>query len=107
LHDHAGHLLIAFSLLATPFFRYKPDHPNWHGCCKKPNSVVDSQPEEASMRTFISIVFLLFVAPGISQAAQYARGSQVVHTRLAPVVAHRVVPPYRGIHVYEGRVLRR
>jgi hypothetical protein len=31
-------------------------------------------------------------------------GEKVVHTRLAPVVAHRLVPPYWGKHVYQGRV---
>jgi hypothetical protein len=32
-----------------------------------------------------------------------SQGEKVVHTRLAPVVAHRLVPPYWGKHVYQGR----
>jgi hypothetical protein len=56
----------------------------------------------------IALFFALFAAlPAIASADQYVRGSQVVHTRLAPVVAHRVLPPYRGVHVYEGRSVRR
>ena len=47
-----------------------------------------------------------FLTP-MAMAEQYARGNQVVHTRVAPVVVHRVLPPYRGVHVYEGRTLRR
>lgn len=35
--------------------------------------------------------------------AQTSQGAKVVHTRLAPVVAHRLVPPYAGKHVYRGR----
>jgi len=58
------------------------------------------------MRTFTIIAFLILAVPSPSRAEQYVRGSQVVHTRLAPVVAHRVLPPYRGIHVYQGRARR-
>ena len=57
------------------------------------------------MRTLTIVTFLLFglSAQSWSHAAQYVRGNQVVHTRVAPVIVHRVLPPYRGIHVYEGR----
>lgn len=37
-----------------------------------------------------------------AEARQYARGGNVVHTRMAPVVMHRTLPPYTGIHVYQG-----
>ncbi|MGC4006230.1 MAG: hypothetical protein QM811_25185 [Pirellulales bacterium] len=44
------------------------------------------------------------VAPSVSSAAQTTDGSgHVVHSRRAPVVMHRIVPPYRGVHVYGGR----
>jgi len=57
------------------------------------------------MRTVTIVVFLLlgFAAQSPLHAEQYVRGNQVVHTRVAPVIMHRVLPPYRGIHVYEGR----
>ena len=44
-----------------------------------------------------SCAFFVDVAP----AAQYQSGGNVVHTRLAPVVVHRVFPPYWGVHRYE------
>ena len=59
------------------------------------------------MRTAILIALLLIAAPAIARAEQYATGNHVVHTRLAPVVAHKVVPPFRGVHVYQGRSSRR
>ena len=57
------------------------------------------------MRTFAIVVSLLlgFAAQNPLQAEQYVRGNQVVHTRVAPVIMHRVLPPYRGVHVYQGR----
>jgi hypothetical protein len=55
------------------------------------------------MRIAALIALLLAISPTAARAEQYASGNQVVHTRLAPVVAHRVVPPYRGVHVYQGR----
>ncbi len=59
------------------------------------------------MRSIILCVAFFAMFPGITAADQYVRGSHVVHTRLAPVVVHRVLPPYRGVHVYEGRYVRR
>jgi hypothetical protein len=42
-----------------------------------------------------------------AQASQHvvygASGEKIVHTRLAPVLIHRAVPPYAGKHVYQGR----
>jgi hypothetical protein len=60
------------------------------------------------MRTAILIALALIASPVAARAEQYANGNgQVVHTRLAPVVAHKVVPPYRGVHTYQGRAGRR
>ena len=42
-----------------------------------------------------------------AKAEQYASGDHVVHTRLAPVISHKVVPPFKGVHVYQGRAVRR
>ena len=54
------------------------------------------------------VVVALLAVPGTffvsnATADQYASGRNVVHTRRLPVVAHRVVPPFRGVHVYAGR----
>ena len=59
------------------------------------------------MRSFAMVIVMLAASPLGARAEQYVQGSQVVHTRLAPVVAHRIVPPYRGVHVYQGRAVRR
>jgi hypothetical protein len=37
------------------------------------------------------------------RGGQAAVEGQVVHSRRAPVVLHRAVPPFRGVHVYQGR----
>jgi hypothetical protein len=58
------------------------------------------------MRTLALIAVLFMAFPVAAHAEQYASGGQVVHTRIAPVVAHRVVPPFRGVHVYQGRSRR-
>ena len=54
------------------------------------------------------IVALALVALAMPSAA-WARGTktmapngQVVHSRRAGVILHRAVPPFRGVHVYEG-----
>jgi hypothetical protein len=63
--------------------------------------------EITSMRAVVLIVLLSLASPTLARAEQYASGGHVVHTRRAPVVAHKVVPPYRGVHVYQGRTARR
>lgn len=55
------------------------------------------------MRFAAVFALALLAAPFTVRGEQYASGSQVVHTRIAPVVAHRIVPPFRGVHVYQGR----
>jgi hypothetical protein len=57
---------------------------------------------------YATIFCLLFaLLTPVASAEQYVRGSQVVHTRVAPVVVHRVLPPFKGVHVYQGRTARR
>ena len=56
-----------------------------------------------------TLAFLLALAVSpVVQGAQYevrtASGTKVVHTRVAPVVVHRVLPPFYGRHVYQGRL---
>lgn len=60
------------------------------------------------MKTITTIVLGLALA-GVAHAEKYSavtpEGKEVVaHTRLAPVIVHRVLPPYGlGRHVYAGR----
>ena len=57
---------------------------------------------------FLLVVVTLFVYSSPAKAERYVAGKHVVHTRLAPVVVHRVFPPYGlGVHVYAGRNNRR
>jgi hypothetical protein len=44
----------------------------------------------------------LAVAVGSAEARPSSNGrGQVVHSRRAPVIMHRSVPPFRGVHVYQ------
>ena len=55
-------------------------------------------------------LLLLIALPLAAQARQYGTRSggkeYVVHTKLAPVVLHRALPPFKGQHVYAGRAER-
>jgi|GEM_PF-2681793 len=62
--------------------------------------------EGAEMKRWIFALAIVAVA---MPSAAYARGGrtmadngQVVHSRRAGVIMHRAVPPFRGVHVYEG-----
>jgi hypothetical protein len=55
------------------------------------------------MKTIVLFCTLFLAVPLVAAAEQYAVGNHVVHTRAAPVIVHRVFPPYRGVHVYAGR----
>ena len=63
------------------------------------------------MKTTTLIFLALFFVPFTAEARQYVTRingrEHVVHTRVAPVVVHRVFPPYKGIHIYEGRRVNR
>jgi hypothetical protein len=59
------------------------------------------------MRSALLFGLLVITLSSAANAEQYASGDHVVHTRLAPVIAHKVVPPFKGVHVYEGRAARR
>jgi hypothetical protein len=58
------------------------------------------------LRLSFALLLVLAIAPSGS-AAQYpvrtATGGKVVHTRVAPVLIHRLLPPFHGRHVYQGR----
>jgi hypothetical protein len=48
----------------------------------------------------VSLAATLFAVTPV-QAKQYTTADgKVAHTRLAPVVAHRMSPPFKGQHVY-------
>ena len=57
----------------------------------------------------MKVVALLLIAavtillPASVEAAQTYSNGQVVHSNPIPVILHRAVPPYRGVHVYQGR----
>jgi len=62
------------------------------------------------MKTFIfaAVALASLALTNVCSAERYnavVNGKDVVvHTRVAPVVVHRVLPPYGlGKHVYEGR----
>ena len=58
------------------------------------------------IRTILPLL-LLVALPLAAQARQYAVRNggkeQIAHTRLAPVIMHRALPPFKGQHVYAGR----
>jgi hypothetical protein len=58
------------------------------------------------LRLSFALLLVLAIAPSMP-AAQYpvrtAAGGKVVHTRMAPVLMHRLLPPFYGRHVYQGR----
>ncbi len=66
---------------------------------------VHSEKREMKMiqKVLMFVVALALVVPTLATAEAKQRrggGDVVVHDRLGPVVAHRLVPPYAGKHVY-------
>lgn len=63
------------------------------------------------MKTIAIALALFLGAATVAQARQYvvytAGRTRVVHTRLAPVIIHRVFPPYTGIHIHQSELPRR
>jgi hypothetical protein len=61
------------------------------------------------MKKLLALVIVLVVLPGVSSAKKYETakdGREVVaHTSRAPVVVHKIFPPY-GLHkhVYAGSI---
>jgi hypothetical protein len=49
-------------------------------------------------------LFQFSQAMAAQQAVYTPFGEKIVHTRLAPVLLHRAVPPFAGKHVYQGRL---
>jgi hypothetical protein len=54
------------------------------------------------MKRLALAAILLGALPLPLQANQWASGGHVVHNRRAPVILHRLVPPFYGVHVYES-----
>jgi len=63
--------------------------------------------ENITMKTIVLFCLILVTMPALATAEQYVEGNHGVHTRAAPVIVHRVLPPFRGVHVYQGRSARR
>lgn len=62
-----------------------------------------------SMKMIALLLVSLFVFPAVAEARRFVAvkdGKEVIaHTSAAPVVVHRILPPYGlGKHVYAGRV---
>ena len=56
------------------------------------------------MRTAVLLATMIVLSSATAiLARQRYEGGHVVHTRRAPVVLHRAVPPFKGVHVYDGR----
>lgn len=55
--------------------------------------------------SLLTVAGILLVQAAPLQARQFPVNeggrTYVAHTRRAPVVLHRVLPPFRGIHVYQ------
>jgi len=51
----------------------------------------------------LGLTFSLPHAQGAQYQVRTTSGNKVVHTRVAPVIFHRVLPPFYGRHVYGGR----
>ena len=61
------------------------------------------------MRTLSSLLLIaaMLLVVSSAQAAKQTDGQgHVVHTRLAPVLLHRAVPPFKGMHTYQGESQR-
>ena len=60
------------------------------------------------MRTFsklvLAVAFAICALYSEAQARMYMDHGFIVHTRLAPVIVHRIFPPYLGRHVYARNV---
>ncbi len=64
--------------------------------------------KNSSLILAIAVVVSASFSGGTVRAEQImTRNGQVVHTRVAPVLMHRAVPPYRGVHVYHRSYNRR
>jgi hypothetical protein len=52
---------------------------------------------------FLGALFMAGTPVAEARGRTTAPNGQVVHSRRAPVIMHRAVPPFRGVHVYGGR----
>jgi hypothetical protein len=68
----------------------------------------DAPAKGTTTMRFLVIAAISFATFGAAAQAAgrgtYSDGNgHIVHSRRAPVIVHRVFPPYTGIHVYQGR----
>jgi hypothetical protein len=60
-------------------------------------------------RLMIALSLATLLLPGVALARgtkTMADNGQIVHSRRAGVIMHRAVPPFKGVHVYEGRQMK-
>lgn len=56
----------------------------------------------------VSLVLgLSTVAHARQYVVQQAGRVRIVHTRIVPVLIHRVFPPYTGVHIHESELRNR
>lgn len=55
------------------------------------------------MRSLILSLLVIAVTalPGFARGRSNSANGHVVHSRRAPVIIHRAVPPFSGVHVYQ------
>jgi hypothetical protein len=68
------------------------------------HDVSETQSLEPQLMRKLAIAALVLTSiAAVAEAARRGGGGQVVHSRRAPVVLHRALPPYTGVHVYQGK----
>jgi hypothetical protein len=60
------------------------------------------------MRTLLIAALIALAIPAVAFAdrrgnSQASLEGHVVHSRRGPVMLHRAVPPFKGVHVYQGK----
>src|SRR5581483_1450425 len=92
----------------TPHAWHDPHKRARHASCISggPLRPIKIRRRNSMYRTAL-FAFFVIAFSSTAKAEQYASADHVVHTRLAPVIAHKVVPPFKGVHVYQGRSARR
>lgn len=59
------------------------------------------------MKSIIAAAVINLLLPLCAQAARYSYQGHIVHTHRAPVIVHKIFPPFTGIHVYDRWYFRR
>ena len=58
--------------------------------------------------SILALLAMLLLGTPVAQADRRTDSQgHVVHTRMAPVLLHRAVPPFKGVHVYQGSAAKK